>query len=434
MDTEEILGYLSGRGYILTGHFSSADAILINTCAFIEAARQESITTILETAASLDSKKPKIIVAGCLVEVFGKSLLKKIPEISGAIGVHSYHQIDYFMNKLFEGKRALVKHRPSKEYHPIASRILTTPVHNANLKIADGCDNSCHYCMIPAIRGPYRSRAPEDIKREVKELVAAGAKEINLVAQDTTAYGLDQKGWPDLTGLLKEILRIPGSFRIRIMYTYPSRITDDLIELIGKENRICKYLDIPIQHCSDDILAGMGRLYRKKDLKRLFRKLRRRIPGLALRTTVMVGFPGETNHHFKELLHFIAEQKFENLGAFIYSDQEWAPAAEYNHKVPARIAKKRYKTLMLEQKEISRANNQKYLGQRLPVLVGGKIPGDGNWYYGQTEYQAPEVDGLVYFPASEILKPGDWVSVVIKAVGPYNLLALHAVPVEYMPR
>ncbi len=434
MDTEEILGYLSGRGYILTDHYPSADAVFINTCAFIEEAQQESINTILETASSLGSNKTKIIAAGCLVEVFGKTLLKKIPELDGAIGVHSYRQLDQFMDKLFEGKRALIKHRPSEEYQSIASRILTTPVYNANVKIADGCNNRCHYCMIPAIRGPYRSRAPEDIKREVEELVAGGAKEINLIAQDTTAYGLDQTDWPDLTGLLEEILSIPGNFRIRIMYTYPSRINDGLIGLIREENRICKYLDIPIQHCSDEVLIKMGRSYRQQDLENLFRKLRRQIPSLAVRTTVMVGFPGEKGYHFKDLLNFIEKQKFENLGAFIYSSQEKTPAGGYDQKVPARIAQKRYKTLMMRQKKMSRANNKKYLGQRLPILVEGKISGDGAWYYGRTEYQAPEVDGLVFFPASKVLKPGSWVSAVITAAGPYNLMALRPAPVDSMPR
>ncbi len=434
VDTEEILGHLSGREYILTDHYPSADAIFINTCAFIEEAQQESITTILETVSSLGSKKPKIIAAGCLVEVFGKTLLKKIPELDGAIGVHSYRHLDQFMDKLFEGKRVLVKHRPPEQYQSIASRILTTPVHNANVKIAEGCNNRCHYCMIPAIRGPYRSRAPEAIKREVEELVAGGAKEINLIAQDTTAYGHDQTDWPDLTGLLKEILSIPGNFRIRIMYTYPSRINDGLIELIKEENRICKYLDIPIQHSSDDILIKMGRSYRRQDLEDLFRKLRRKIPNLVVRTTVMVGFPGEKRHHFKDLLNFIEKQNFENLGAFIYSSQEKTPAGGYDQKVNARIAKKRYKTLMMKQKKISRANNKKYLSQRLPVLVEGKISGNLNWYYGRTEYQAPEVDGLVFFPASKVLKPGSLVSAVITAAGPYNLLALHTVPVDWMPR
>ncbi len=378
--------------------------------------------------------KTKIIAAGCLVEVLGKEILEKFPELDGAIGVHSYGQIAQFMDNLFEGKQVFIKNRSSEEYQSIAPRILTTPVYSANVKIADGCNNRCNYCMIPAIRGPYRSKAPEAVKGEVEALVAAGAKEINLIAQDTTAYGLDQSDWPDLPALIKEILSIPANFKIRIMYTYPSRITDDLIDLIREENRICKYLDVPIQHCSDEILVKMGRLYKQNDLENLFRKLRQKIPGLALRSTVMVGFPGEKRHHFNDLLNFITKQKIDNLGTFIYSEQEQTPAADYKQKVPARIASKRYKELMLRQKEISRANNKKYLGHRLPVLVEGKISNNTDWYYGRTEYQAPEVDGFVYFPSSRELKVGSWVSAVITAVGPYNLLALRANPVDFMPR
>ncbi len=434
IDTEEVLGYLAKNGYILTDHYDSADVIFINTCGFIEDAQQESINTILEMVDTGGSERPKLIAAGCLVEVYGAGIMDSIPELDGAIGVHSYRELDQFMEALFSGKRPVLKSAPSSEYSSLSTRVLTTPVHTAFVKIADGCDNRCHYCMIPSIRGPYRSRAPEEIVAEVEDLLDRGAFEINLIAQDTTAYGTDLEERPNLAGLLKQILQLDRNFRLRIMYTYPSRIDDSLIELIREENRICNYLDIPIQHGSDYILKQMGRHYRQENLRSLFAKLRRRIPDLALRTTVMVGYPGETERHFLDLLNFIKEHPFESLGAFTYSRQEETPAGSLEQQVPARVGRKRFKELMLKQKRVVRQINQKYLGLRLPILVEGKVKTGVSWHYGRTEYQAPEVDGLVYFRSVEELKPGSWVSAEIKAAGPYNLLAAKPLLIDRLPR
>ncbi len=429
-----MLGYLAGKGCILTGHYKSADVIFINTCGFIEDAQQESVNTILEMVNRARSTPPMIVAAGCLVEVFGEKIMESIPELDGAIGVHSYGELDRFMDGLLSGERPVIINSPGGSYHSLSSRVLTTPVHSAYVRIADGCNNRCHYCMIPAIRGPYRSRPPGEIVGEISDLLDRGASEINLIAQDTTAYGVDFDGKPGLAGLLENILELDRDFRIRIMYTYPARIDDRLIRLIREENRICKYLDIPIQHVSNRILQRMGRQYGRDDLEVLFKKLRRLIPEIALRTTVMVGYPGETGRQFLELLEFMEEQPFESLGAFTYSRQGGTPAAELDRPVPGRVGKKRLKELMLHQKKIARRVNQKFAGQRLPVLVEGKSAAGKGWYYGRTDYQAPEVDGLTYFRSGIDLKPGARVSVTVKAAGPYNLLAGRAVPLERLSR
>lgn len=434
IDTEEVLGYLARQGYILTDHYNSADVIFINTCAFIEQARQESIDTILKMIAGTRQNEPKIFAAGCLVEVFGDKILKKIPELDGAIGVHSYRDLDQFMAKLFAGEGPVMKNSPPDTYRSLSPRVLTTPVYSASVKIAEGCNNRCRYCLIPEIRGPYRSRAPEEIVSEIKGLLEQGTFEINILAQDTTAYGTDGEAYPDLCGLLNRILDLDFNFWLRIMYTYPSRITDQLIDLVREENRICSYLDVPIQHSSDRLLERMGRLYRRHNLTALFDKLRFRIPDLALRTTVMVGHPGETRKQFLDLLSFIEDYPFENLGAFTYSPRENNYSGSPDRQVAARVAGKRYRELMTRQKKIARLANQKYLGMRLPILVEGANRKDPGWYYGRTEYQAPEVDGSVFFRSPAGLEPGSLVSAVIKAAGPYNLLAVNPVPLDRMPR
>lgn len=433
IDTEEILGYLAARGFIITDQYLLADVILINTCAFIEQAQQESINTILKVLEKTTKSRPLVIAAGCLVEVFGSNIIKSIPDIGGAIGVHSYAELDRFLKLLFSGRRAVLKKRPSRLYQSLSSRVLTTPAHTAFVKIADGCDNRCHYCMIPGIRGPYRSRDPEEIVGEINDLVTKGTAEVNLIAQDTTAYGSEHEDYPDLCGLIRKILRLEGSFRLRIMYTYPSRISDELIELVGSEKRICSYLDVPIQHSTDRMLERMGRLYRQDELSVLLVKMRQMVPDLALRTTLMVGYPGERGKDFQELLRFIEKYPFEHLGAFRYSCQEQTAAKNLSGHVPARISSRRYRMLMLRQQQVARLLNGKYLGKKLPVLVEGPVKTGSGWYYGRTEYQAPEVDGVVYFRFRRALKAGSWVSVTIKAVSPYNLLAADAKLLEKIP-
>jgi len=433
IDTEEILGYLADKGFILTDHYRFADVILVNTCGFIDQAQQESINTILQVAENTGSNKPKIVAAGCLVEVFGNKIIKNVAAIDGAIGVHSYSSLDQFMKLLLSGKRTVIKKSPANMYQSLSSRVLTTPVHTASVKIADGCSNRCHYCLIPRIRGPYRSREPEEIVAEINDLLDRGTAEINLIAQDTTAYGSEKDSLPNLSGLIKKILKLDRTFRLRIMYTYPSRIDDQLIELIGSESRICNYLDIPIQHSSDQMLERMGRLYNRQQLTELLSTLRRRIPDIALRTTVMVGYPGETRSHFRDLLQFIEDNPFENLGAFTYSRQDGTIAGNINEQVPGRVAAKRYRELMLKQKRLARIVNKKYMGKQLDILVEGTSQFYGNWYYGRSQYQAPEVDGLVYFRSPVDLKPGIRILAKIDAVSPYNLLAYNMTTLEKKP-
>ena len=422
IDTEEVLGLLSGWGFVITDDYRSADIIIVNTCSFIEEAQQESVNKLLELSGTT-GRQPKIVAAGCLVELFGSKITKSIPEIDGAIGAHSYRSLEKFMKMLISGKRPVIKQKPSATYSSLSPRILTSPAHSANVKIAEGCSNRCHYCLIPSIRGIYRSRRPEEIVTEIKSLLANGTREINLIAQDTTAYGTDSETLPDLSGLIRQILDLDYQFWLRIMYTYPSRIDDQLIDLIASESRICNYLDLPIQHVSDQILRLMNRSYGKEELSGLVKKLRNRIPDLALRTTCMVGYPGEGLRQFRELIDFITENPFERLGAFTYSGQEGTVAADMAGEVPPRVAKKRYRELMLRQQRISDQLNRSLIGKELRVIVEKAIEPHQGRYYGRTEYQAPEVDGGVYFSSQSLLMPGEMVSVKVCASSPYNLLA-----------
>ncbi len=424
IDTEEVLGQLRKWGCVLTEDYRSADVIFVNTCSFIEAAQQESIDTLLEMSAGTRGEGPKIVAAGCLVELFGNKIIRSLAEVDGAIGVHSYRRLDRFMKLLLAGKRTVIRQKPSEDYFSLAPRVLTTPAHSADIKIGEGCSNRCSYCLIPGIRGPYRSRPPGEIVAEAEGLLQKGTREINLIAQDTTAYGTDQEGLPDLAGLIRQILSLEDDFRLRIMYTYPSRITDDLISLIADQPRICNYLDIPIQHSSDRVLSLMGRKYGSGDLTELVKRLRTKVPDIALRTTCMVGYPGESRREFGSLLRFITEQAFDRLGAFTYSPQKGTAAYHNCKQVPQRVSKKRLSELMITQQKIAQGLNSRMIGRTLTVLVDKARRPGSRWYYGRTEYQAPEVDGGVYFRSVQPLLPGDWVTVRICAASPYNLMAI----------
>ncbi len=423
VDTEEVLGRLAEWGCQLIEDCSMADIVVVNTCGFIEDAQQESIDTLLETAAS-GKKNQKIVAAGCLVEVFRDKLLDTMPEINAAIGVHSYKKLDLLMDALIKNNRICIMDRAGHDYEDLAQRVLTEPPHSVNVKIAEGCSNRCSYCLIPSIRGPYRSRPPEAIINEIKSLVQKGTGEICLIAQDTTSYGKDKKDFPDLEGLIKKIMTaVKQNFWLRIMYTYPSRITDGLINLIAEEERVCNYLDIPIQHASDRVLEAMGRSHRRRDLNLLLQKLRSRIPGLVVRTTCMVGFPGESIYDFRELLDFISENRLEKLGAFSYSAQKGTAAYRLSGQVPKRVSKKRLQKLMLTQREIALKENMKLCGRIFSIMVD-RPSGSAGWYYGRSCFQAPEVDGGIYFRSKEELCPGQLLKGRIFAASPYNLLAV----------
>lgn len=427
IDTEEVLGGLARQGFVLTDDHYSADIVLINTCSFIEKSQQESIQTILKIAAR-EKGRPLLIAAGCLVELSGSKILKTIPEIDGAIGVHSYSHLRPFINLLLNGRRPAIIRKPAELCPPPSPRVLTTAPHSQAVKIAEGCSNCCHYCLIPAIRGSCRSRTVRDITAEIETLLDRGAKEITLVAQDTTAYGRDRGGLPGLGGLVEEIMAIKKYFWLRIMYAYPSRIDSSLIGLIASEPRICSYIDMPIQHASDAVLAAMGRHYRRSDLEELVTEMRRNAAGLALRTTCMIGHPGESRQNFLELLDFISRYPFDRLGAFTYSRQQGTASAAFTGRIiPARVSAKRLDLLMSKQRGIALKLNRRLIGTKALILID-KLPAHkGGPYFGRTEFQAPEVDGWVYIVSAKALKVGSFVEARIVNASPYNLLAVDPV-------
>lgn len=425
IDTEEIMGHLLGNGCLLTGNTKSADVVIINTCAFIEAAQQESVDTILRTARlRRGGRRPLVIAAGCLVERYGRALLEVLPELDGALGVHSYRYTAALLALCRNGKRAALLKPPSTALQAVAGRVLTTPPHSVYVRIAEGCDNRCRYCLIPSLRGPFRSRAGEEIIAEVRELVQRGAGEVNLIAQDTTAYGMDRDGKPALPELLRELVLIPGNFRIRILYTHPSHITEELIEVMAAERKICRYIDLPLQHINSDILQSMGRPYNREKVTALIDELRLRIPGIALRTTFLVGYPGESRDDFEELLEFISTFSLERVGVYAYSPQRGTPASVLPGLPPRRVREKRRREMMIAQQKTSLHLNRKLNGSRITVLVDRVPVKTGGYYSGRTEHQAPEVDGEVYFKSSREFTAGSLVSVKVATVSPYSLLGI----------
>lgn len=433
IDTEEILGYLTGWGAVVTDDYMSAHIVIVNTCGFIEEAQQEAINTLVEVGAMLKGTGTKLVAAGCLIEVYGGQIIAAVPEIDGALGVHSYKDLDRFFANLLKGNRIVIKRSPAPDYEPLAPRLLTGFSHSVDVKIAEGCSNRCNYCLIPEIRGSYRSRNPDHIIKEIDTLVNHGAREINLIAQDTTAYGNERADYPSFSELVEKIMGIKERFWLRIMYTYPSRIDDQLIRLIASEKRICNYLDVPIQHADSQVLNAMGRHYDGNGLNEIIAKLRSEIPGIALRTTCMVGYPGERVSNFRTLLDLISRTPFEHLGSFIYSCQKSTPAYDLKMTVPARIAKKRRALLMERQRDIAELLNLKLVGSEPVLLIDRKLNRGNLWYYGRTERQAPQVDGGVYIRSGIELKPGDWVRAKIVAAGPYSLLAVRPVPLDQLP-
>ncbi len=422
VDTEEILGLLGRCGYLISSRPAEADAVIVNTCAFIEAAQQESIDTILSLAARRRGGKPLLIAAGCLAQRYGGELLKAMPDLGGVIGVHSYQELPAFMESCFAGKRELLLPAPPALYSSLGARLLTTAPHSAYVKIAEGCSNHCRYCLIPSLRGPLRSRPAEEIITEIGRLIDGGAREINLIAQDTTAYGAEWGAVEGLSGLVKQILdAVPAFFRMRILYAHPARVSDSLIDLIARERRLCKYLDIPLQHINSDLLKRMGRRYSREEIVDLVGKLRRRIPGITLRTTYLTGYPGERPAHFRELRSFMQQQPFERVGVFAYSRQPGTAAADLGRQIPTRVSERRRRDLLAIQQTVAHSFNRSLVGRTFTVLLEGPAGSGGLLYCGRTEFQAPEVDGLTYVRSLHPLRPGDFVDVLITAAAPYDL-------------
>ncbi|NSW91058.1 MAG: 30S ribosomal protein S12 methylthiotransferase RimO [Firmicutes bacterium] len=423
VDSEVMLGLLKEKGYGIVGKQEEADIIIVNTCGFIDEAKQESINTILDLVSMKNLRCELIIVAGCLAERYNVRIIEEIPEVDGIIGTGYYDKICEVIEKAYKGDKPVLYSQPGFCKYIGKKRVISTPKGYAFLKIADGCDNCCTYCVIPSLRGKYRSRNFEDILDEANYLVQCGAREIILVAQDTTGYGKDIYNERKLADLLKELGKIDSLEWIRILYCYPDEIDDRLIEEIAENPKVCKYLDIPIQHASDKILKRMGRRGSIADIKCLINKIRSRIPGIVIRTSLIVGFPGEDEEDFNVLLSSVKELRFEKLGVFIYSKEEGTPAAKLKGAVKKAIKKKRYENIMSLQKEIVNEINKGRLNKIYTVLVEG-VADDGIFYYGRSYSEAPNIDGLIYFTSTYPLEMGSFVNIRILNTEDYDLIGV----------
>lgn len=428
VDTEKMLGVAGGLGVSFTDDETEADAILINTCCFIGDAKEESVNTILEMARYKEEGKcHALIVAGCLAQRYKQEIIDEIPEVDAILGTTSYEEIGNVLTRLFgEEKEKKEEHiscfHDLKELPETAKkRVMTTGGHYAFLKIAEGCDKRCSYCIIPYLRGPYRSVPMEQLLAEARELAENGVRELILVAQETTLYGKDLYGEKTLPKLLHELAQIPGIYWIRIQYCYPEEITDELIQAIKTEEKVCHYLDIPIQHASDRILKRMGRRTHKAELKERIGALRREIPDIALRTTFICGFPGETEEDHEELMEFVDEMEFERVGVFTYSAEEDTPAYSYPDQIPEEVKEERRADVMEMQQEIAFEHCENMVGKVLDVMIEGKVA-DEPAYVGRTYMDAPNVDGLIFVNADEMLMSGDFVRVKVTGANEYDLI------------
>ncbi len=428
VDSELMLGALKKRGFAIKNEPRDVDIAVINTCAFIKEAKEESIDEIF---GLIKLKKAgyikRLVVSGCLPERYMHELRQDLKEVDDFMGVEGWRHIDALLKSRKKGiKYSEVTSHIKPAYHDIRHDIrrhLLTPTHYAYVKVSEGCNNFCSYCSIPAIRGRLRSRPIEEIKKEVITLAQSGIlKEINLVAQDTTMYGRDLYGRARLVDLLKELDQIKKITWIRLLYTHPAHFSRELVETIGSSCHICRYLDLPLQHISDGILKKMNRKVSKKKICELIYLLRKKIPDISLRTSFIIGFPGESDRDFNELLEFVKEIKFEHLGAFMYSCEENTPASGFKDQVPEKVKKERYDILLEVQREISREILQGYVGKNLKVLVDEKLPDSDNTYLGRTEFDAPEVDGSVIIKDKGI-KEGDLINARITDTWEYDLLA-----------
>lgn len=421
VDSEVMLGLLQSRGHEITNIEEQAEVVVVNTCSFIHDAREESVQTVLEMAELKKSGKCRLlIVSGCLAEKYREEILEELPEVDGVVGTTAYDEICDVIDKCLEGERV-------QAFEPVdrlpllkTRRVLTTGGYSSYLKIGEGCDKHCTYCIIPKLRGNYRSVPMEYILEDAKNLASAGVRELNIVAQETTTWGKDIYGEKRLHILLKELCQIEGIRWIRLLYCYPEEITDELIEVMRSEPKLCHYLDMPIQHSSDRILKRMGRKTTRKELEEIISKLRREIPDIALRTTLISGFPGETEEDQEDLKDFITQMKFDRLGVFTYSPEEGTPAAAMEQQVPEEIKAERRDELMALQQQISEKKTGAMVGRHMEVLVEGRIPEEGV-YVGRTYRDAPEVDGYLFLNAQEEIISGDFVMAEVTGADEYDL-------------
>lgn len=422
VDTEVMLGLLASRGYEMTDDEEQADIVVINTCCFIHDAKEESIQNILEMAElKKDGRIKALIVTGCLAQRYRQEILDEIPEVDEVLGTTAYDKILDAVDEALSGRHSVILSDLEALPLPDTKRLVTTGGHFAYLKIAEGCDKHCTYCIIPKIRGEFRSVPMERLIREAQELADQGVKELILVAQETTLYGKDLYGEKSLHRLLRELCKISGLRWIRILYCYPEEIYDDLIQTIKEEPKICNYLDLPIQHASDGILKRMGRRTSKQELVDIIGKLRSEIPDICLRTTLITGFPGETQEQHEELMDFIDEMEFERLGVFTYSPEEDTPAAVMPDQIDEEVKLDRQAELMELQQEIAFDNAQEMIGREVLVMVEGKVA-DENAYVGRTYRDAPNVDGLIFINTDEELLSGDFARVKVTGAVDYDLI------------
>ena len=415
VDTEMVIGLFKENGYKIVNNEEEADVLVINTCGFIGPAKEEAINTILEMAEYKKKRCKYLIVMGCLVERYKEELSKAIPEVDLWIKYSSYSTIWEQIETILKSEKE------NKNNLDFLDRVITTGNNFAYLRIAEGCSNFCTYCAIPKIRGPFVSRKMEDVIKEAKKLANEGYEELIIIAQDTTKYGIDIYGESKLAELLKELCKIEKLKWIRFLYAYPETITDELIEVVKNEDKICKYFDIPIQHISNSVLKRMNRKSNGETIRNLIKRLRKEIPGVVIRTTVMVGFPGETKEDFEELYDFVKEARFERLGAFSFSKEEGTPAEKLKDQIHPMTKKSRYNKIMSLQQKIASETQQEMVGKELEVLIETKTF-DGKYYVGRSYREVPDIDGLIYIEMVDKALEGKFVKCKITKASGYDLI------------
>ena len=422
VDAEHMLALIDEAGWSIVDYVDGCDAVIINTCGFIDDAKKEAIENILDTVElKKEGLVKKIIVSGCLAQRYKEEILQEIPEIDAVVGIGANGDIVKIIEDVMQGDEALEKYPQQCELPLDGQRILTTPEHWAYLKIGDGCSNRCTYCTIPSIRGDMRSRKTESVIEEARQLAETGTKEIILVAQDTTSYGLDLYGELKLPELLGELSKIDGIEWIRMLYCYPDRITDELIETIKTNDKVVNYIDLPLQHSNDGILKAMNRRGTQAQIREVIGKLRAEIPDVVIRTTFIVGFPGEGEDEFEDLAEFVNEMEFDRLGCFTFSPQEGTPAFDMDNQVEEDVKVRRGEIIMQDQLSIVEEKNNAKIGKVYKTVVE-EYDGYTDSYIGRTYMDAPEIDGLIRFTASSDLEIGDFVDVKVFDVEEYDLI------------
>lgn len=422
VDSEMMLGMLEEKGFTFTDDEAQADIVVVNTCCFINDAKEESINTLLEMAELRENGSLKVLIAaGCLAQRYKEEIQQEIPQVDAIVGTTAIEDITTAVEEVLQGQGH--NHYKDIDAKPVSGkkRIVTTGGHFAYLKIAEGCDKHCTYCIIPKVRGNYRSVPMEKLLAEARALAEGGVKELILVAQETTLYGVDLYGKKSLPGLLHSLAQIEGIYWIRVLYCYPEEITEELIETIRTESKICHYLDMPIQHASDSVLKRMGRRTTRKELRAMVRKLRDAIPDISLRTTLITGFPGESKEDHEELLQFVDELEFDRLGVFTYSQEEDTPAAMLEDQIPEEVKQERQAELMELQQEIAFEKAKDMVGRVLTVMVEGKVA-DEDAYVTRTYRDAPNVDGYLFLNTTASLMTGDFVKALVTGANEYDLI------------